>query len=143
MKIKYKKLDQFSKGITKAHEHDAGFDLYATTKQEATMNNAGLYTEYGTGVCFDIPKGYVGLLFPRSSVYKTGQYLTNSVGVIDSGYRGEIMLKFTRPAIDSQYKVGDRVGQLIIMPYPQVRFEEVKDLNATDRGVGGFGSTGN
>ena len=53
------------------------------------------------------------------------------------------MLKFTRPDINSQYKVGDRVGQLIIMPYPQVKFEEVENLGATDRGVGGFGSTGN
>jgi dUTP pyrophosphatase len=136
--IKIKKLHPNAIIPEYAKIGDAGLDLTAVD-----FEVTGLHITYKTGLAIAIPEGFVGLLFPRSSVYKTGQYLTNSVGVIDSGYRGEIMLKFTRPAIDSQYKVGDRVGQLIIMPYPQVRFEEVKDLDATDRGVGGFGSTGN
>lgn len=138
MNIKIKKLHPNAIIPEYAKIGDAGLDLTAVD-----FEVTGLHITYKTGLAIAIPEGFVGLLFPRSSVYKTGQYLTNSVGVIDSGYRGEIMLKFTRPELDSQYKVGDRVGQLIIMPYPQVKFEEVEDLGATDRGVGGFGSTGN
>lgn len=138
MNIKIKKLHPNAVIPEYAKIGDAGLDLTAVD-----FESTGLHITYKTGLAIAIPEGFVGLLFPRSSVYKTGQYLTNSVGVIDSGYRGEIMLKFTRPAIDSQYKVGDRVGQLIIIPYPQIKFEEVKDLGSTDRGQGGFGSTGN
>jgi len=136
--IKIKKLHPNAIIPEYAKIGDAGLDLTAVD-----FESTGLHITYKTGLAIAIPEGFVGLLFPRSSVYKTGQYLTNSVGVIDSGYRGEIMLKFTRPELDSQYKVGDRVGQLIIMPYPQVKFEEVEDLGTTDRGQGGFGSTGN
>ena len=138
MNIKIKKLHPNAIIPEYAKIGDAGLDLTAVD-----FEITGLHITYKTGLAIAIPEGFVGLLFPRSSIYKTGQYLTNSVGVIDSGYRGEIMLKFTRSAIDSQYKVGDRVGQLIIMPYPQVKFEEVEDLGVTDRGQGGFGSTGN
>ena len=138
MNIKIKKLHPNAIIPEYAKIGDAGLDLTAVD-----FEVTGLHITYKTGLAIAIPEGFVGLLFPRSSVYKTGQYLTNSVGVIDSGYRGEIMLKFTRPELDSQYKVGDRVGQLIIMPYPQVKFEEVEDLGTTDRGQGGFGSTGN
>ena len=81
-----------------------------------------------------------GLLFPRSSVYKTHQMLSNCVGVIDSGYRGEIMMKFTRSR--DQYVIGSKIGQLIIMPYPHIEFEEVDQLSDTERGTGGYGSTG-
>ena len=138
MNIKIKKLHPKAIIPKYAKIVDAGLDLTAV---DCEIN--GFHITYKTGLAIAIPEGFVGLLFPRSSVYKTGQYLTNSVGVIDSGYRGEIMLKFTRPAIDSQYKVGDRVGQIIVIPYPQVKFEEVEDLGSTDRGQGGFGSTGN
>ena len=138
MNIKIKKLHPNAIIPEYAKTGDAGLDLTAVD-----FEVTGLHITYKTGLAIAIPEGFVGLLFPRSSVYKTGQYLTNSVGVIDSGYRGEIMLKFTRPELDSQYKVGDRVGQLIIMPYPQIKLEEVEDLGTTDRGRGGFGSTGN
>ena len=97
---------------------------------------------YLTGIALEIPSGYVGLLFPRSSVSRTCLSLANSVGVVDSGYRGEIMLKFGCSSTLSCYKVGDRIGQLIIMPYPQVQFEQVEELSDSDRGEGGFGSTG-
>ena len=90
----------------------------------------------------EIPEGHVGLLYPRSSISKTSCSLRNAVGVIDSGYRGEIMLKFSCSTNLNIYNVGDRVAQLIIMPYPQVQFEEVEELSDTDRGEGGFGSTG-
>ena len=94
----------------------------------------------------EIPKGYVGLIYPRSSVSKTSHMLRNHVGIIDSGYRGEIMLKFgwyeQTPGNHQVYDAGDRIGQIMIMPYPEVEFNEVEDLSDTERGSGGFGSTG-
>jgi dUTP pyrophosphatase len=114
---------------------DAGLDLTAADRKVE-----GIWNTYYTGLAVEIPSGYVGLLFPRSSVYKTEQRLANSVGVIDSGYRGEIMMKFNRSI--KEYKIGDRIGQLIIIPYPQIEFEEVNHLSDTHRGGGGFGSTG-
>jgi dUTP pyrophosphatase len=104
------------------------------------IKEEGPHITYHTGLAIEIPKGYVGLLFPRSSIYKTSQALTNSVGVIDSGYRGEIMMKFTRGI--NHYCIGDRIGQIMILPYPQIEFEEVEKLSETNRGSGGFGSTG-
>ena len=138
MNIKIKKLHPNAIIPKYAKIGDAGLDLTAVD-----LNSNSLHITYKTGLAIAIPEGFVGLLFPRSSVYKTGQYLTNSVGVIDSGYRGEIMLKFSQNDPSSIYKIGDRVGQLIVIPYPQVKFEEVEDLGSTDRGQGGFGSTGN
>lgn len=147
MNIKIKKLHDKAVIPTRAHITDAGMDLTATTK---THDNEGNIV-YGTGLAVEIPRGYVGLLFPRSSNSKKLMYLTNSVGVIDSGYRGEIMLKYKRvPPYYTTYKgdghpeyfVGDRVGQLIILPYPDVEFVESDTLDDSDRGTGGYGSTG-
>ena len=116
---------------------DAGMDLTAiTTSYEDS------HITYGTGLAIEIPEGHFGLLFPRSSVYKTEQHLANAVGVIDSGYRGEIKLKFTRSKDSLEYNVGERVGQLIILPYPRIELDEVESLGTTHRGSGGFGSTG-
>jgi len=142
MKIKYKKIDAFCKGITKAYEHDAGFDLYAESKQEPVMNNVGLYIEYGTGVCFDIPKGYVGLLFPRSSISNTRHSLRNSVGVIDSGYRGEVKFRFSEDSTASGYSIGDKIGQIVFLKLPKIELQEVLELSDSDRKTGGFGSSG-
>ena len=135
MKVKIKKLHTKAVIPKYAKDGDAGMDLTAV---EASSD--AYYITYRTGLSIEIPQGYVGLLFPRSSVYKKGQILSNSVGVIDSGYRGEIMLKFTRSL--NQYSVGDRVGQIIILPFPKIEFEEVNELSETDRSSGGFGSTG-
>ena len=117
---------------------DAGLDLTAISV--TTYFEAGDFHEYGTGLAFEIPEGHVGLLYPRSSITNKRMMLKNSVGVIDSGYRGEVKLRFIG---EQDYKVGDRVGQLIIMPYPQIELKEVADLEQSDRGVGGYGSTGN
>lgn len=122
-----------------AKDGDAAMDLYAAHKEIDDYGNLVYYT----GLCLEIPMGFVGLLFPRSSVSKTSLALANSVGVVDSGYRGEIMLKYRRiPSISESYKVGDRVGQLMIIPYPKVELIEADELSITDRGSGGFGSTG-
>jgi len=137
MKVKIKKLHEDAIIPKYAKDGDAGMDLTAVD----VTADAGVIT-YKTGLAVEIPRWHVGLLFPRSSVYKTGQSLTNCVGVIDSGYRGEIMLKFTLSPYQREYQIGDRVGQLIIMPYPKIEFEEVEQLSSTDRGEGGYGSTG-
>lgn len=137
MKVKIKKLHEDAVIPRYAKDGDAGMDLTAVDVE----SDGGVIT-YKTGLAVEIPRWHVGLLFPRSSVYKTGQSLTNCVGVIDSGYRGEIMLKFTLSPYQREYEIGDRVGQLIIMPYPKVEFEEVEELTSTDRGKGGYGSTG-
>jgi dUTP pyrophosphatase len=137
MKVKIKKLHPEAVIPRYAKNGDAGLDLTAVDiiADETTLT-------YKTGLAVEIPRWHVGLLFPRSSVYKTGQSLTNCVGVIDSGYRGEIMLKFTLSPYAKEYEIGDRVGQLIIMPYPPIEFELVEELTATERGLKGYGSTG-
>lgn len=142
-----------------AKEGDAGLDLTAVSVSFDEYGNIC----YGTGLAFEIPQGYVGLIFPRSSICKEQLLLSNAVGVIDSGYRGEVSFKF-KPSIaldenqcvkevdkilwataikqNSIYKVGDRIGQMIIMPYPKIEFKEVEELSNTERGEGGYGSTG-
>ena len=148
LKVKIKKLNENAVIPTYAKYGDAGMDLVATSK---TSDDSGNIV-YGTSLSFEIPKGYVGLLFPRSSICKKQQFLTNSVGVIDSGYRGEIMAKF-KPVMGSyetilelfesnKYEIGDRVVQLLIIPYPQIELEEVEELSDTERGYGGYGHTG-
>jgi dUTP pyrophosphatase len=138
MKVRIKKLHREAVIPRYAKPGDAGLDLTAV---DVSNDQYGCLT-YHTGLAVEIPSGHVGLLFPRSSVYKTGQTLTNCVGVIDSGYRGEIMMKFTLSGNRSEYEIGDRIGQLIIMPFPSIDFVEVTDLSSTDRGSGGYGSTG-
>ena len=166
MKVKIKKLVNGAIIPQYAKEGDAGLDLVATSKSTDEYGNI----VYGTGLAVEIPKGYVGLLFPRSSNAKTNLYLTNSVGVIDSGYRGEIMVKYkcvhhhilnyikwwiekkilkrenTSVSIQTfsynDYNVGERIGQLIIVKYPMIDFVQTDTLTETDRGNGGYGSTG-
>ena len=137
MKIKIKKIHPDAVIPKYAKKGDAGMDLTAV---DVVADGSTL--TYKTGIAIEIPRWHVGLLFPRSSVYKTGQTLTNCVGVIDSGYRGEIMMKYTLSPYQREYDIGDRVGQIIIMPYPKIDFEEVEELTATDRGQNGYGSTG-
>jgi len=138
--IKVKKLHPNAVIPRYAKDGDAGMDLTAVT---AVMDKYGNH-QYGTGLSIEIPNGYVGYIFPRSSISKYTMNLANSVGVIDSGYRGELIFKF-KPTSESapvKYDVGDRVGQLIIMPYPKMIIEEVTELTTTERGDGGFGSSG-
>lgn len=165
MLVNIKKLVPEAVIPTYAKEGDAGMDLVATSVDHSNEH----YIEYGTGLAVEIPEGYVGLIFPRSSNSKKDLQLCNSVGVIDSGYRGEIKLRYRRiinptpkrnfvvtdvefqeeleskvriKADFSCYGVGDKVGQIIIMPIPLISFNEVQKLSETVRGDGGFGSTG-
>lgn len=158
MEVKIKKLYEDSVLPTKAHTTDAGYDLYAHSK---TYDKDGNIV-YRSGVAMEIPQGYVGLVFPRSSNAKKDLILSNSVGVIDSGYRGEISFKFKKnlklhieygtmgfgDEIElvkggyKEYSVGERIGQIIIMPYPEIEFVEVDELSDSERGDGGCGSSG-
>lgn len=145
--LKIKKLDPNAVIPSYAKPGDAGLDLTATSMQFEQLEHGSKQIVYGTGLAVEIPAGHVGLIFPRSSIAKTALALTNAVGVIDSGYRGEIKFKFridsgSRPNREAAYKVGDRIGQLVIMPYPQIDIKEVSELASSDRGDGGFGSTG-
>ena len=144
MKIKIKKLHPDAKIPSYSKEGDAGMDLYCVSvKKDKTPWERSNDLTCHTGIAMEIPAGYVGLLFPRSSISKTNLFLRNAVGVIDSGYRGEIILKFGfYDGRDSDYEVGDRVGQIMILPYPQVQFVETDELTSSERGDGGFGSTG-
>jgi dUTP pyrophosphatase len=139
LQIKFTKLHPSAVVPTYAKEGDAAMDLYAV---EVIKDKWGNYV-YLTGVALEIPPGFVGLLFPRSSVSRTSMSLANSVGVVDSGYRGEIMLKYRQTGDPNPiYRVEDRVGQLMVIPYPKIELIEVDQLSNTDRGSGGFGSTG-
>jgi dUTP pyrophosphatase len=142
MKVNFKKLNKKAVTPSYAKDGDAGLDITAITR-DIVMAGDYEYVEYGTGLAFEIPAGYVGLLFPRSSISKKDVYLANSVGVLDSGYRGEVTFRFKRLAWDSTlYNVGEKIGQLIVVPYPQIELEEVKELSETERGENGYGSTG-
>lgn len=138
MKVRIKRLTKGAIIPSYAKQGDAGMDLTATRVWVEDDNIC-----YGTGLAFEIPEGYVGLLFPRSSNAKKDLLLSNSVGVLDSGYRGEVTFKFRQTkSIANAYAVGDRIGQIIILPYPVIEFEEVDELNESERGTGGYGSTG-
>lgn len=137
MRIRIKKTHPNAVVPKYAHFGDAAVDLTCVRLWEDDHGNIC----YGTGLAMEIPEGHVGLLFPRSSVSRMDVRLANAVGVIDSGYRGEVMLKFDRQG-DKLYKVGDRVGQLMLVPIPSIQFVEVINLPDTDRSAGGFGSSG-
>ena len=137
--VKVKKLHENAVIPSYSKPGDAGMDLTITEIKENNFRQIS----YGFGVAMEIPFGYVGLVFPRSSVKNQDLLLSNCVGVIDSGYRGEIQSTFkkTDPS-EKFYNVGERGAQIIILPYPQVFMVESDELSDTERGTGGFGSTG-
>ena len=138
--VKVKKLDPNAVIPSYSKVGDAGMDLTITREIE----NTSFSVSYGFGIAMEIPKGFVGLVFPRSSVRNQDLILSNCVGVIDSGYRGELQATFKKTnGLDSiKYKVGERGAQIIILPYPTIYMTEVPELSDTERGTGGFGSTG-
>ena len=156
MKIRYKKLVPEVKAPFRKYDDDAGYDLYAVSKTETEK-----YIEYGTGIAIEIPTGYVGLIFPRSSVTEKDLILKNCVRIIDSQYRGEIRCRFARiPSTEfkdllmcktyieivwnkeNQYEIGERIVQLIIIPIPLVELVVSDELSETERGAGSYGHTG-
>jgi dUTP pyrophosphatase len=139
MRVRYKKCHENAQEPKYASSGDACLDLFASS---FSIDDFGNVT-YDTGIALEIPEDHVGLVFPRSSVFKKDLMLKNSVGVIDSGYRGTIQVKFVKQrSSGAYYSVGDRVAQIMIIPRPSVTLEEVDELSGTSRGAGGFGSTG-
>ena len=143
MQVNIKRLQENATIPTYAKEGDAGMDLIATSIISETTTDV----TYGTGLAMEIRDGFVGLVFPRSSIRKYDLALTNCVGVIDSGYRGEIQATFKKTNWlkgneSEKYQIGDRIAQIIIIPHPQIQFYEVDELSDSERGEGGFGSTG-
>lgn len=148
MEIRIKLLSDLAKVPKYSKSGDAALDLTAVDVNYIQGEDERLdYIEYSTGIAIEIPDGYVGLIYPRSSISTHDLMLCNHVGVIDSGYRGEIKLRFKiTDRIKSEwvvYEVGERIGQLIIMPYPKVFFTVSESLDETSRGDSGWGSSGN
>lgn len=140
MEVKIKRLYEHVDIPEKATKGAAGFDLVAIDYRYDHNNH---YHEYGTGLSIELPQNYEAQIRPRSSISKNSLVLVNSPGTIDSDYRGEIIVRFKE--IDDRgvlYNVGDRIAQLVIQEIPEVNFVEVTELASTDRGSGGFGSTG-
>lgn len=138
MKIKFKKMRENAQAPFRGSDGAAGYDLFASCAEQSFGK-----IKYLTGVAVEIPKGYVGLVFPRSSVYRKDLRLSNSVGVIDPDYRGEISAVFdVKEAEGDIYAIGERCCQLVIVPCLEVEFEEAESLSETERGSNGYGSTG-
>lgn len=141
MEIRFKKLHPNAITPTKATEGSAGFDLYVHTKRTSDNDTE----TYGTGIAMEVPKGYVGVLVPRSSLYKKGNgsaRLTNRIGILDSDYRGEIKFVYSHRNDKWLFDFNERCGQLVIVPCPEIKLIESDELSTTERGTGGFGSTG-
>ena len=141
--VKVKKLDPRAILPTRGSTDAAGADLYALLEEDITLL-PGETAMIPTGLSMEIPTGYVGLIFARSGLAsKNGLAPANKVGVVDSDYRGEFMVALhNHSAVSHTVANGDRIAQLVIVPYFPAEFEETDDLTDTDRGAGGFGSTG-
>lgn len=136
--IKFKRIHQKAQIPKKQHRQDAGYDLTAVSVSYGVNRQV----IYGTGLCVQIPEGYVGKIYPRSSIRKLSLTLSNSVGIIDAGYTGEIQVTFRQHDLSEIYNSGDRIAQLVIEKLIPVEFIEVDELDKTERGEGGHGSTG-
>lgn len=136
MKIKIKKLHPDAIIPKYAHEGDAGIDIFSVGFEVKDK-----YVEYETGLSFELPENYVMLVFPRSSITDKDLIMKNCVGVLDSGFRGELKLRFKKEG-ENIYDKGEKIAQIIVLPYPQIEFQEVEELSESSRGKGSFGSTG-
>lgn len=144
MQIKIKKLNPNAKTPTRGSKQAAGYDIYACLETETAAIPAHCTVKVPTGISMAIPEGYFGAIFARSGLAsKQGLRPANCVGVIDSDYRGEFIVMLHNDT-DEQKTIenGDRIGQLVILPYMSVEFEETDSLDETERGTGGFGSSG-
>lgn len=143
MKIEIKKLTETAKLPTRGSDRAAGYDLYADI-QESVLIKPHTTTKIGTGLAVAIPEGYFGAIFARSGLAtKQGLRPANCVGVCDEDYRGEYIVALHNDTDMNQIiEPGDRIAQLVVLPYLLVEFEEVTELSETERGAGGFGSTG-
>lgn len=145
MKVKYKQTHPNAVTPTKGSEHSAGLDLTAVSKTKiySSTYNDVLYIEYSFGLAFEIPEGHLGFILPRSSISKKKLSLSNSLGLIDSDFRGTLTARFRVQDNDQKYEydIGDKIAQLVILPYPEIELEKTEELSETQRGEGGYGST--
>ena len=141
--MKIKRLTDTAKIPTRGSQYAAGYDLYADIK-ETTYVNPGDTFKVPTGIAIAIPEGLFGGIYPRSGMAcKQGLAPANKVGIIDSDYRGElIVMLYNQSPIPQIVRPGDRIAQLIIQQYIPFEWTEVDELDSTERGDGGFGSTG-
>ena len=141
---KIKKLQSDAKIPVQAKPGDTGYDLYAIS-EKSVIDGSGYTITYGTGLAIELEKNFCAYLVPRSSLTKnTTLMLGNHIGLIDTDFRGELVFQFRNLSNHGikKYNVGDRIGQLFILPRYEIKFEEVDELSATVRGEGGMGSTG-
>jgi dUTP pyrophosphatase len=141
--IPFKKLNERATTPTRGSNEAAGFDLYSCIDYDITIN-AGETAMIPTGIAVAIPRGMFGAVFARSGIaVKRGLRPANAVGVIDSDYRGELMIALHNDSGTAQViEPNMRIAQLVIIPYLSGEFVEYDELDSTDRGSGGFGSTG-
>ena len=143
MKVEIKKIRENAKIPTRGSEYAAGYDLYACIERPVTIM-PHTSEKIGTGLSVAIPNGYFGAIFARSGLAaKEGLRPANCVGVADSDYRGEYMVVMHNDTDEVRIISPDeRIAQLVIMPFSEAEFEEKEELSKTERGAGGFGSTG-
>ena len=143
MELKFKKLNEKAVLPTRSHSTDAGLDLTTYGFTQEVDASGKLVLVYHTGLAVEIPEGHMGLIFMRSSVATKSVTLTNCVGIVDSGFRGEIIGKFkiTTDSIPTVYQEGERVMQLVVMPYPKMEPVFADELSDGDRGEKGYGSS--
>lgn len=145
VEIKYV-LDEWAQDPLKTYEQDAGWDVTAIDRR-VDKRDGLLVITYNVGLRFEIPSGYFMDIRARSSVCKTGMWLSNSVGTIDATYRGPVSMVFYKLGNDldgTEYQIGDRIGQLVFpqIPINEIKLVKVDKLSDTERGEGGYGSTG-
>lgn len=141
--MNFKKLNDLAQTPTRGSDYAAGYDLYAATSYDIWIE-PGQTVKIGTGIAIALPENTFGAIFARSGLAtKQGLRPANCVGVVDQDYRGEVIVAIHNDSNDSQMiPARARIAQLVILPFVSVDFEEVDDLDHTDRGAGGFGSTG-
>lgn len=140
MEINIKLVDNKAVLPTYGSEGAAAMDITAISKEIVDEKDYG-YVEYDSGIAIELPLGYGAFLLPRSSISKTGMWLCNSVGLGDPDYRGTLKFRFKWIPDTKQYEIGEKIGQLIILPVPRIEWNLVTELSETIRGDGGFGST--
>lgn len=141
--INFKKLNDMATIPTRGSQYAAGYDLYAAIEEPVIISGHET-AKIGTGLSFELPEGTFGAIFARSGLAtKQGLAPANKVGVCDADYRGEYIVALHNHSDDPVTVVpGERIAQLILMPYIPMEFNEVNELSETMRGIGGFGSTG-
>ena len=143
MKIKFKKLSSLAKTPTRGSEYAAGYDLYAAIKEPITIE-PHTTVKISSELAFELPENTFGAIFARSGLAtKEGIRPANCVGVCDADYRGPYIIPLHNDGTEAKIILpGERIAQLVLLPYIPMEFEEVVELNETLRGDGGFGSTG-